>query len=1751
MKEKRLIGISTFFLLLPFLWILPLPCQAASSCPVANTIQPPLDPIENYKDESPFLAPVWFEGESLGCNGGTNVSLCQRNPLPTPGVCIPQDQLVDPFPCTFWKLHLGQDLNSDTPGCRNCDCGHDVFAIANGSVFQIGTDSSWGNYVLLEHEAPSGMIVYSFYAHLQSLEELDGCVSKGAKIGAIGSTGFADTCHLHFEIRRQNPESNPPLGHGYTHHYCSNVLSRYTDPKAFIELYSQNASQEPFHATNPDPPNTATIGKLDECVDDRGTRGSADDVKGPCLQWFKPANADDQDIFLDGFHRGRTWLSCWYLNQTLAPGTHTWEVIPKNAFAVTEHPPLWSFTLNPNACIVPQSTEIASKSTCGSPAVTTNLATGITQGSAALNLFVNPNGFSTQVWFEWGSSSNNLNRSTNRESVGSDDSEIPISIPIDGLSCNTTYSFRAAAENSAGVTRGTIRSFTTASCSSGPGTETRELLSNGTFEQGENFWSRNGNFYIGAASRPRTGLFYAFVSTPEWDAGNNLSGDILNVIPDVPSNAESVTLSFWYSISTDEGTSTAKNDKLHVDVINFGIGTERKLTLSNLNSTGGAYSLQSVDISHLAGRSIGIKFLGETNATLPTVFRIDDVSVKAVVPEAGIPPWVVTQAADQVTDFSARLNLSVDPNALDTHVWFEWGMGSSLNQSTSAFSVGNGDTIFDVSDSLFGLVCETTYSFRALAQNAQGTDEGLPRSFTTGTCPGFPPIADTDPADSITASSARLTGEVNPNGLSTQVWFEWGSNNSLGNVTPQQSVPAGNQYVDVDRALTGLACGSVYYFRLTAQNSKGTASGAIHSFTTSSCSGGGSGPLAGTLNADSITKTSASLRGEINPNGQATEAWFAWGVTSAFGATTARQNVGSGTSLQTISHNLSGLQCGSTYYFKVLAENSEGTTSGSTLNFATLPCDPGEALPGDFLAWGERQSCHGNNPAVLLRWSPSKDASSIYTVRRTDGAYIRSVDASAEGFAHLVSEGFQYSQGYDFYIIAENGAGTTPSNPVRVHIVDQECLGASDPTAPPGPFTLWREPGTCHNGNPAVKLHWSASAGAQTYTLEYFGPVGGTNRIIEGLTTTEFLDSENLVPGKQHAYRVTAYNETGSTRAQYVIDFYPVPGLCGEEGLPGEFVLTLGTLFCEDGQPAIPYSFTASSGADKFYDLRVIGERMTRATLRVNTENVGFSNVLDVGLRPDGAHELFMITTSSQNETKMRFSNSLFVSVPLDICGISTLPPEVVTNAASGITSSSAILRSSVLPNGSPTYVHFQFGEALTYGFQTPEVEIGSTTLYFQRPSMQLTGLACEREYHYRVVALNSAGQSVGADMSFVTEACPPPPPVNTPPSITILEPDGIDDYARDRYYIQWTDSDPDDDASISLAYSTASSCSPATLIRDNISEDDTSNFLLWYTSGLAADDYYILATIDDGVNPPVSACSPGPVAVDPNGSFIFADGFESGGVLPWALVRPGLGQGLSVIGGAANSGAYGARLTLSGCSAVQDLLVPDQVVASEQTFTGCDTVTAGNVDITTGATVTFEAGKRIAIGSGFSVASGASFRAIADPAVRGEGFLEDHSPNEEKEYFATFFSNLSQLTIPDTDRFEHFVGYNGNDVPQFSIVIFGDATEVNSTRAYISARRSDGTYWTSQFSGGIGIPPGWWPMEVHWVSASAPGVPDGSLGLCIQNTPSAKDCNSFSHDNPGTIDSVRWGVLNIDGAATGIVDFDDFHSQSAFPTLP
>jgi len=94
--------------------------------------------------------------------------------------------------------------------------------------------------------------------------------------------------------------------------------------------------------------------------------------------------------------------------------------------------------------------------------------------------------------------------------------------------------------------------------------------------------------------------------------------------------------------------------------------------------------------------------------------------------------------------------------------------------------------------------------------------------------------------------------------------------------------------------------------------------------------------------------------------------------------------------------------------------------------------------------------------------------------------------------------------------------------------------------------------------------------------------------------------------------------------------------------------------------------------------------------------------------------------------------------------------PAVVTGAATSLTSAGATLHATVNPEGLATTYYFEYGTTSGYGNQTPMVSAGSGTSATTVDSL-VSGLRGAREYHYRIVAVNTSGQSEGIGRVFRT----------------------------------------------------------------------------------------------------------------------------------------------------------------------------------------------------------------------------------------------------------------------------------------------------------------------------------------------------------------------------------------------------------------
>ncbi|HEV3323924.1 MAG TPA: hypothetical protein VG147_17240 [Solirubrobacteraceae bacterium] len=95
-----------------------------------------------------------------------------------------------------------------------------------------------------------------------------------------------------------------------------------------------------------------------------------------------------------------------------------------------------------------------------------------------------------------------------------------------------------------------------------------------------------------------------------------------------------------------------------------------------------------------------------------------------------------------------------------------------------------------------------------------------------------PPHAATERAVHAGETTAELDGTVNPHGMETSCYFQYGTTTAYGAQTPSAVAGSGTTGVKVSQAISGLQGGTIYHFRIVATSSAGTSDGVDRTFTT-------------------------------------------------------------------------------------------------------------------------------------------------------------------------------------------------------------------------------------------------------------------------------------------------------------------------------------------------------------------------------------------------------------------------------------------------------------------------------------------------------------------------------------------------------------------------------------------------------------------------------------------------------------------------------------------------------------------------------------------------------------------------------------------------------------------------------------------------------------------------------------------------------------------------------------------------------
>ncbi len=243
------------------------------------------------------------------------------------------------------------------------------------------------------------------------------------------------------------------------------------------------------------------------------------------------------------------------------------------------------------------------------------------------------------------------------------------------------------------------------------------------------------------------------------------------------------------------------------------------------------------------------------------------------------------------------------------------------------------------------------------------------------------PVVATGNATAIAPTSATLNGTVNPVGQSTTYHFEYGATTSYGSDTATAGAASGNADVRVSDSIGSLVPATTYHYRLVATNASGTTLGADVSFKTPKPPA----PVVSTGHVRSVTQTSATLAGAVNPKGEATSYVFQYGTSTAYGSQTAVASAGAGTKSLAVSAASGPLTPNTTYHDRLLATNVNGTTLGKDISFKTAATPAGvtlAALPNP-VTFGQLTSLSGR----VLPPRPSHVTVTLQSAPRAGGPW--------------------------------------------------------------------------------------------------------------------------------------------------------------------------------------------------------------------------------------------------------------------------------------------------------------------------------------------------------------------------------------------------------------------------------------------------------------------------------------------------------------------------------------------------------------------------------------------------------------------------------------------------------------------------------------------------------------------------------------------------------------------------------------------
>lgn len=964
-----------------------------------------------------------------------------------------------------------------------------------------------------------------------------------------------------------------------------------------------------------------------------------------------------------------------------------------------------------------QTTHIATISDQAIPEPFTDSISGlpaVPTGSVTLLGHVLPNGLNTNTWFEWGSTTA-MTSKTAEVAIGNGTAQVSTSATITGLVYPGTYYYRAAARNSLGTTKGITRTIRT--------------------------------------------MAPAVVNTLPSTVYNLTSATFSGT---VNPNRLAVDVWFEYGTDTNYGSSTPK-----VRVDSF-------TTLQTVNApvTGLAentiyhYRIRAENDLEPLGGYIGPDM---TVATVPqTVAGELLVHLISKHPSAGTATW---DNQGILGDFSLTGGASVEPDVQGTGipgVLLQTAADYYVGPAATAAIAGNDNRSIELwvfnpgsgnEDDIVSIGRDGTRTLSALSYNPgtdgaakHGTDD---MAYTPAT---LPPLGQWHHL--VYTYNGTKGAKVFVDGL-LKVSKTVGGNLAttldpilLGALNNASGTPAGGSFH-----------GYVNSLRIHSGELK--AADVLKNYNVGPAVFAAAEPLATTKGASSVTPSSATLNGLVAPQGLPTVAWVEWGATATYDNATAPVSAGTGWKPFSLAAPIAGLAPGHEYHYRVVAQNSEGTTYGDDAVFTTTTLNTAGILWVDLRA---------NDPTAGTSTWKNYGALGDFD---SAGLNLPAADADADGTGIPGVEFDGFNTAYASQQNADPDFSWNSDRTVEVWVLNPAFSGDNEAA-----LAL----GSTSGDNSIFKLgHGSISGlitGSATQTWAASTPATAPSlnawhlltAVYSGTTLTVFVDGV-AVHTSQHPAGLNTWQDLvavgAGLSAPGTLDFSDAfTGHINTVRIHGGALTAAQVLANYNVGPAYdtgvaPLVTTSASPTLISSVSATLGGTVTPGGLATTAyiewgDSPAFGNMTPVRTLPNpfatqtlsepigglitGTTYHYRVVASNVAGTT-NGSTQTFVATG-SIAGL----PGAVTNAATTapFTGNKATLNGVATPNGLASTAWFEYGPTAALGLSTAKVNITAATAT-KVMTQALAGLLPHTTYRFRLVVENATGKVVSSILTFTT----------------------------------------------------------------------------------------------------------------------------------------------------------------------------------------------------------------------------------------------------------------------------------------------------------------------------------------------------------------------------------------------------------------